>query len=128
MKYPEYQAILEQAITTPEQTLTELEELQYQVNHATIGYYVASSWRIPRDVCQIILQHHDRHFLDVLDGTPAQDLFAVLKLSEHIITLRNSDCAAADWPYVKDGVLSVLSLSEDALEELITEVTPTQQS
>ena len=128
MKYPEYQSVLERAIATPEQTLTEIEEQQYQVNHATIGYYVASSWRIPRDVCQIILQHHDRYFLDELDDSVAQDLFAVLKLSEHIITLRNSDYASADWAYVKEGTMSVLSLDEDTLDELISEINSTSKS
>jgi len=123
MKYNDYQTLLDQALITPEITLTEVEERHYQVNHATIGYYVASSWRLPKEVCKIILQHHERDFLDRIDGSQDQDLYAVLKLSEHITAIRNTDCESADWPYVKEQVQTILQLDEKALEQLISEYT-----
>jgi len=126
MKYKDYQELLDKALTTPELSLTEIEEKHYNFNHATIGYYVASSWRLPKDVCQIILQHHDRDFLAQLDDSQGQDLFAVLKLSEHLITLKHSDYGSSDWPYLKERVLQVLAIDEDALEVLITEFTDSE--
>jgi len=126
MKYGDYQEVLEQAITTPELTLTAVEEKHYGVNHATIGYYVASSWRLPKDVCQIILQHHDRDFLSKLDGSQGQDLFAVLKLSEHLASIKHTGCAAADWLYVEAKVLELLAIDESTLKALISEVTESQ--
>jgi HD-like signal output (HDOD) protein len=121
MKYKGYQDLLDQATSNPVQTLTDIEEANYQVNHATIGYYVASSWRIPRDVCQIILQHHDRDFLDIIDDHQAKELYSVLKLSEHIIALKHNDCEGVDWPYVNEQVMATLALDEDKIEVLITE-------
>jgi len=123
MKYNDYQELLDQALTTPELSLTEIEEKHYNFNHATIGYYVASSWRLPKDVCQIILQHHDRDFLSKLDGSQGQDLFAVLKLSEHLISLKHSDIGAPDWPYVKEKALALLAIDKEAFEALVTEFT-----
>lgn len=123
MKYNNYQQLLDKALTTPELVLTDIEELDYGVNHATIGYYVASSWRLPKDVCQIILQHHDRNFISHLNGSQEQDLFAVLKLSEQLTSLKHSDCDTADWPYVKENVCKLLAIDESALTLLVAEFT-----
>jgi HD-like signal output (HDOD) protein len=123
MKYNDYQQLLDNALTTPELALTELEEKHYGVNHATIGYYVASSWRLPKDVCQIILQHRDRHFISRLDGSQEQDLFAVLKLSEYLVSMKYLDCPSADWSYVQENVCKVLVIDEDALHSLASEFT-----
>ena len=123
MKYNDYQQLLDRGLTTPEIALTEVEEQHYGVNHATFGYYVASSWRLPKDVCQIILQHHDRNFISELNSSQEQDLFAVLKLSEQLVSIKHSDCATADWPYVQEKVCEVLSIDEESLQALVAEFT-----
>ena len=87
MKYDDYQTTLDHSDQTPSKTLTDIEESVYRVNHATIGYYVASSWRLPVDICQIILRHHDRQFLAKLDGSQEQTCFAILKMAENIVHL-----------------------------------------
>ena len=127
MKYKDYQQFLDQSLTTPEFALTDLEETHYQVNHSTIGYYVASSWRLPRDVCQIILQHHDRDFLTTLNGTEDQDLFAVLKLSEQLTSIKYTDCDNSDWPFVKEQVQSLLGIDDETLASLYEEFCYTKQ-
>jgi len=123
MKYQNYQSIADQALVTSELSLIELEEKHYYANHATIGYYVASSWRLPKDVCQIILQHHDRGYLDRLDGSVEQDMFAVLKLAEHIISLKYLDCASPDWLYLEEAALAILAINQDQLATTITQIT-----
>ncbi|PKI13920.1 HDOD domain-containing protein [Colwellia sp. 12G3] len=123
MKHDDYQQLLDDSLTKTELSLTEVEEQHYGVNHATIGYYVASSWRLPKDVCQIILQHHDRNFLRELNGSQEQDLFAVLKLSEQLVSIKNSDCATADWPYVQENVCKLLAIDEKTLQALVSEFT-----
>ncbi|KGJ88930.1 HDOD domain-containing protein [Colwellia psychrerythraea] len=127
MKYSDYQQVLDNALTTPELALTEVEEKHYGVNHATIGYYVASSWRLPKDVCQIILQHRDRHFINKLNGSHEQDLFAVLKLSEQIVSIKHSDCSSADWSYVQENVCKILAIDEETLQNLVLEFTKSKK-
>lgn len=121
MKYRNYQKILDEALITPEKTLNEQEEKEYGVNHSTVGFYVASSWRLPRDVCQIILQQQDRSFLNTLNGSEEQDLYAVLKLSEFLVSMKYLDAPSSDWPYIKDNVCKVINIQESNLETLITE-------
>lgn len=95
----------------------------YSANHATIGYYVASSWRLPKDVCQIILQHHERDYLDKLDDSPEQELFAVLKFAEHIVSLKYLDCPSPDWAYLETSILTILAINKDDLTDIITQIT-----
>jgi len=122
MKYDDYQDTVDQALVTSELSLIELEEKNYNANHATIGYYVASSWRLPKDVCQIILQHHERDYLDKLNGSQEQDLFAVLKLAEHIASIKYLDCPSPDWGYLETAVLSILAIEKDDLDDIITQM------
>lgn len=122
MKYRDYQDVVDKLVLTPELSLIEIEEKNYQVNHATIGYYVASSWRLPKDVCQIILQHHERDYLDIIDGSQEQDLFSILKLAEHIVSLKLLDVPSPDWPYFEEAVLSILAIKKEDLNDIIAQI------
>jgi HD-like signal output (HDOD) protein len=125
MKYDDYQQILDDGLTTPELELTAVEEAHYGFNHTTIGYYVASSWRLPKDVCQIILQHHDRSFLDILNDSEGQGLFSVLKLCEHLMSVKYLERPSTDWPYVEEKVLKILAIDEEEFEDLLIEFAST---
>ncbi|MDO6444624.1 HDOD domain-containing protein [Colwellia sp. 1_MG-2023] len=118
MKYSDYTETYEHAMKTPSETLTSIEESVYQVNHATLGYYVASSWRLPKDICQLILCHHDRTFLDILTNQPEQYYFATLKMAENIVHNHKHFRDAADWPYLKDSIFTLLDIDEEDYQDL----------
>jgi len=118
-KFADYTDTYEHALQTPSETLTNIEESAYQVNHATIGYYVASSWRLPKDICQIVLSHHDRQFLDIINNKPEQFYFAVLKLAENIVHNHKHFRDSADWSYVRDSVFTLLDFDDDDLCDLM---------
>ena len=123
MKYDDYQETLDHGGKTPSETLTSIEESVYQVNHATIGYYVASSWRLPVDICQIILRHHDREFLDKLDGSQEQTCFAILKMAENIVHLHKHFRPSTDWQFVQDTVFTTLDCDEYDFQDLLDDST-----
>jgi HD-like signal output (HDOD) protein len=123
MKYNNYQEIVDQLVLTPQLSLIEFENKNFHANHATIGYFVASSWRLPKDVCQIILQHHERDYLNRLDGSPEQDLFAILKLAENIVSLKYMGTDSPDWVYVDEATLTVLGIDSESLEAVISKIT-----
>lgn len=118
MKYQDYQQTLDLAKNTPSETLPDIEERLYQVNHATIGYYVATSWRLPKDICQQILRHHDRDFLYKLDGSESQFYYALLKMAENMVYQHKYFINSADWAFVQDTVLTVLDLDEYDLQDI----------
>jgi HD-like signal output (HDOD) protein len=119
MKYKDYSETYEHAFNTPSETLTSIEESVYQVNHATLGYYVASSWRLPKDICQLILSHHDRKFLDILNNQSQQFYFAILKMAENIVHNHKHFRDAADWEYVKDSIFTLLDFDDDDYQDLL---------
>ena len=123
MKYRNYQRLLDKALTSPELSLNSLENKYYGVNHATVGYYVASSWRIPRDVCQIILQQHDKNFIKHAKGKVDQDLYAVLKLSEQLISVKYSDADSVGWDDISRDVTGALGIDDKQLALLSDEFT-----
>ena len=122
MKYPDYQETLTHADHTPSESLTEIEESVYQVNHATLGYYVASSWRLPKDLCRLILQHHDRAFLHKLDGSEMQKAFAILKLAENMVYQHKHFRDCADWAYVQDSVMTVLDIDDENIQDMLEDI------
>jgi len=121
-KFTDYAQTLEKAINTPSKTLPTIEESAYQVNHATIGYYVASSWRLPKDICQLILQHHERNFLLNLDNSESQLHFAILKLAENIVHQHKHFTPSADWPFIQDTILTVLDIDEEDVQDIMEDV------
>jgi HD-like signal output (HDOD) protein len=119
MKYSDYTETYEHAMKTPSETLTSIEESVYQVNHATLGYYVASSWRLPKDICQLILCHHDRTFLNILTNQTEQYYFATLKMAENIVHNHKHFRDAADWAYLQDSILTLLDIDEEDYQDIL---------
>lgn len=126
MKYRDYQETYEHAFKTPSETLTSIEDSVYHVNHATIGYYVSSSWRLPKEICQLILSHHDRNFLQTLRDPSQCYYLAILKLAENLVHEHTHFRPAADWHYVKDPVLTSLDLDDDDIADLLEDTAEIQ--
>ncbi|MBL4908561.1 MAG: HDOD domain-containing protein [Alteromonadaceae bacterium] len=122
IKYDHYQHVLDFSLNNPTKTLPEIEEKQYQINHATLGYYVASSWRLPKDICQLILRHHERDFLNYLDNSEMQLAFSILKMAENIAYQHKHFCDCADWHYLQDTILTVLDIDEDQYKDIIEDI------
>jgi len=122
IKYQRYQATLNFALNNPHTPLTTLEDKIFNVNHATIGYYVASSWRLPKDICQLILRHHDRHLLDSLDQSEFQLAFAILKLAENIIEQHKYFRDITDWHYLAEPIFTLLDFDEDDYRDLCDDI------
>jgi len=119
MKYDDYSDIYELANNTTSKTLPAIEDESYGVNHATIGYYVASSWRLPKDICELILIHHDREFL-IMKNPHSQKLnYAILKLAENIVHNHKHFRDCADWSYLQDTVFTLLDIDEDDYQDYV---------
>lgn len=121
LKYKNYADVLNKAQYLPSHSLTDVEEHLLQVNHATIGYYVASSWRLPKSICQLILRHHERDFLSTLDCSTIQSEFAILKMAENFIEQSKNFNDHNDWPYIKEAIFTVLNISDDDYQNLFEE-------
>lgn len=113
MKFPEYHKTFDQALRYPTIPITVIEDTSYKANHATIGYYVATSWRLPKDICQLILAHHERDFLDNPFSRLQKFYFSILKMAENVVHQKKHKKDSPDWAYLKPNVLKLLALNED---------------
>ncbi|MBU2892145.1 HDOD domain-containing protein [Colwellia sp. D2M02] len=124
LKFDDYKELLIEPNSSGVNSIV-LEEDRYQTNHAILGYYVASSWNLPKELCLLILQHHDIDYLSDILGNQEQLTFAALKAAEHIVERVKRHNISPDWAEIKDAALDVLgitSMDYDDLEEDFAEL------
>ncbi len=113
MKYSDYKAVLMEANAKPEQIFTDVEEQHYQTNHAIVGYYVASSWNLPKDLCQLILRHHEPNYVADKDtNNLSKHLYTLAKLASNILAKYLSAKEDSEWLLAKEDVLGFFKLSD----------------
>jgi HD-like signal output (HDOD) protein len=126
MRYDTYRDVLAEANRSPERCFTEVEESHYATNHAIVGYFVASSWNLPKPLCELILRHHDPLFLDDNMITETQrDLYALMKIASKAATRYKYDKTDPEWPMVEEAVLTHFGFSDldftDMMADLLDE-------
>lgn len=119
IKHPEYHETFARALKFPALSITTIEDATYKANHATIGYYVATSWRLPKDICQLILAHHERDFLDNPFSRILKFYFSILKMAENIVHQKKYQKDTTDWAFLKEKVLSLLVLTESEYLDIL---------
>ncbi|MDN3411288.1 MULTISPECIES: HDOD domain-containing protein [unclassified Pseudoalteromonas] len=122
IKYDDYVNVLHGSNRSSKESLVDIEDRVYGANHAIIGYYLASSWHLPRDICQLILRHHDLSLLEDTSDPNQQLCFCVLKLSESIVNSILRDEKIKDWERLEPFILKKLNMSEDEYIDLQEEV------
>jgi len=124
LKFDNYKEILIEANSSGVNSIG-LEEKTYQTNHAVLGYYVATSWNLPKELCSLILQHHEVDYLSNILGNKEQLAFAALKAAEHLVERVKRHNLSPDWEEIKEAALDVLgitSLDYDDLEDDFAEL------
>lgn len=122
IKYDDYVNVLHGSNRSSKESLVDIEDRVYGANHAIIGYYLASSWHLPRDICQLILRHHDLSLLEDTSDPNQQLCFCVLKLSESIVNSILRDEKIKDWERLEPFILKKLNMYEDEYIDLQEEV------
>jgi HD-like signal output (HDOD) protein len=121
MKYDDYYQTFLKSIKYPNVSITDIEDTQYKANHATIGYYVATSWRLPKDICNLILAHHERDFLDNSSSRIQKFYYSILKMAENIVHYRAYQENTPDWNFLKNKILAQLGIDANDYVALLEE-------
>lgn len=122
MKYNDYEETFKSSMAKKSEALTKIEENSYRVNHATIGYYVATSWRLPKDICQLILAHHDHQYILSNANRIQKFYYAILKLAENIVHQHKYNRDANDWEVVSESILELLNINQDEYLALVEKI------
>lgn len=126
-RFSNYEEVLATANQNAVQSFTEIEDAEFQTNHAMIGCILAQSWWLPEEICLAIRNHHD---LDALrsasSGLPmvSRKLIATAQLSEHIVQQKLGLSLTQEWSKLGSTSLQVLNISEEQLEMLYAEAGP----
>lgn len=100
----------------------------YDTNHAVLGFYTARSWKLPKQLCDVIAIHHNGKsiFTDPdTEDSIENNYLAVLKIAEHLCGFHRSVAGQEidhEWSAIQDGVLYYLGLSEEDLADLASRV------
>ncbi|TMO67185.1 HDOD domain-containing protein [Pseudoalteromonas aurantia] len=122
MKYDNYSELLTKATQRPEKTLVMYEEQVYPANHTIVGYFLATSWHLPKPICQMILRHHDPEYLNGTLDPMTKATFAALKLAENLAFEAKYFRSCADWHAFRDNVMVALELSDDEYTDIKEDV------
>ncbi len=120
-RFPDYRQTLERANKDYSRNPLLFEDELYQCNHAQVGFFIASGWSLPKDICQVVLNHHDEHFLcDHLQDEIAL-VFATLKIADNIVNRIRRGRDLTDWAPVSEQCFDALGITEmdylDLLED-----------
>lgn len=127
MKFPEYMKVLEEAYSSADKKITDIESEHFKTDHKVLGFYTAKAWRISEHVCEVISVHHCP--MPIFENspdmrTPVKDLLAVLKIAEHVSAAYKTLGACSqhhEWEQIKEAVLDYAGLVDDDLVNLIDE-------
>lgn len=115
----EYEDIVSAAYNTT--CISEHEESQMSSSHEVLGYLIAKSWGLTKELSNVIAYHHSPQIILATGEDYEKQLFALLKLSEHIIGLpaiyggANTDF---EWEANKVQILDLLRIDEFQLDDL----------
>lgn len=118
--YSDYPDVMIKAYSNPDARVVDTENKLLKTNHAVVGYYVAKSWHLPMDVCEVIAEHHNAQNVFNSEAVYSYDggkktLLAILKMAEHICGLHEvlgKQREDYEWDAIKPFVLEFVGLSD----------------
>jgi len=123
-RFDDYPAVTAKAYSGIDERIVDTENRCFDTNHAVLGYYMARSWKVPKQICDVIRVHHNAHELfsnrDEV-SSPLKDMLAILKLAEHFACLHKvlaGQDSDVEWEQISDDILFYLGLSEDDYKDL----------
>lgn len=107
-----YLQCLQEADKSDDQTLMEIEDARYNTSHPIVGYLIANGWNLPKEVCKVILGHHDPDSFDFGHDSIENLMMSTLKLAENIVERSSRDRDCVGWLEYKDTYFDQLGLME----------------
>ncbi|CBL47167.1 Predicted signal transduction protein [gamma proteobacterium HdN1] len=128
--FANYPDIMEEAYGDTDARVIDTENRILKTNHAVVGYYVAKSWHLPRDLCEVIAEHHNARILFNSGAVYAYDggkktLLAILKMAEHITGLYDilgRQQQDYEWESIRPWVLEFVGLSEIDFDDIYEDI------
>jgi len=123
MRFNDYGQILIESDASPGLALTAIEDRHYATNHAVVGYFVATSWNLPKRICDLILRHHEAGFLnDSATDDSLKDLYGIFLIAGNVLSIYHRGEQSSHWDQFKDQIFFHFSTSELDYGELEADI------
>ncbi len=99
-------------------TQVEYEDAAHKSNHAVVGYFIASGWKLPKDICQVILNHHEEDFLSVNKDHMENLVFATLRIADNMVSSLKRRQNVQGWGDIKESCYIQVGMDEDQYQDL----------
>ncbi|MFK8067688.1 MAG: HDOD domain-containing protein [Gammaproteobacteria bacterium] len=122
-QFPDYMTTLQTAYQQSEQRITDIENQNYDTNHAVVGYFLAKGWKLPDNLRAVIRDHHNLEHLTtgLKDQNDTNMMMVILKISEYLVGSQKVLGELEinhEWEIIKHSLLDYLGYSEPDFEEL----------
>jgi len=110
LKYKNYLDTLREAYAAQNERIVDIENRRHDTNHAVMSFFVARSWKLPGNLCDLIAAHHnlDMFLKGETKDTAVHQLLAILKIAEHLAGLhRVIGKQEQDWEWERIGARAV---------------------
>ena len=124
-KFRNYGNVYSSALPDLGRPLTAIEDKQYSLNHARVGYALARSWLLHDDLCLAILWHHDHAKLQPGDGALPQSsrvMIAIGLVAEQIYVQSTTGAPCIEWNCAGALALATLNISQFQYDALLERV------
>ena len=119
IRFDDYVEALAEANNVFDRSITDLEQKRYHTDHAVIGYYVSTSWHLPKDLCNVILHHHDTTFLNDCSDEKSRIAFAILKCAESASEYSRRQQYSNDWFHVREPCFTELGIVDQDFQDMV---------
>jgi HD-like signal output (HDOD) protein len=120
--YPQYKEALKIANQSSGIIFTDVEDIKYGKNHATIGYRLAKSWGLPDAITEAIRYHHEHEALahnKELLSIESRNFIALSLLAERAIQIINGQSLTCEWHKGGPWVMQHFGLTEYDFNSII---------
>lgn len=123
-RFTNFDAVMQEAYANPTPRLIDVENRQFNTNHAVVGYYTAKAWNLPPHICEAIAEHHNaQQVFENKDGKLREKkmLLAILKIAEHIcgnFRILGQQEEDREWEMIGRDILEYTGLSTYDIETM----------
>lgn len=96
----------------------EHEETMHSCNHAVVGYFISAGWKLPKDICQVILNHHEADFLSSNKDHMENLVFATLKVADNIVSSLKRNQNIEGWDDIQGVCFEAIGIDEHKYHDL----------
>jgi HD-like signal output (HDOD) protein len=124
-RFADYKETLAAANAAVDRSFTDLEQQRYQTDHATVGYLLARTWRLPEHVSEAIRSHHEYELWaeegSALPAASAQ-LIACALLAERCVQLATDLAKSVEWNKAGEAAVAYLDMKPAEFHEIAEDV------